>query len=117
MVADSHGHQILATFEPAISQRRVIGVCLPESVVLDGEALNVGGQVSEQLPEPRSRPGLSLRIWPVFKPPLFAVFLRFRNQEVELAAACVPIQFRIPTFLLEGVNTLGDPGKLVELSS
>jgi len=27
---------------------------------------------------------------------LFAVFLRFRNQEVELAAACVPIQLRIP---------------------
>jgi hypothetical protein len=33
VVADSHSHQILATFEPAISQRRAIGVCLPELVV------------------------------------------------------------------------------------
>ena len=50
---------------------------------------------------------------PVSQPTLFAVFLGFRNQEVELAAASVPIQFRIPPFLFEGVNTLGDPDKLV----
>ena len=40
---------ILAAFEPPISQRRVIGVCLPEPVGLDGEALNVAWDLMPDL--------------------------------------------------------------------
>jgi hypothetical protein len=45
VVANSHGHQIVPAFKPAISQRWVIGVRLPEPVIFDGKALHFYGQV------------------------------------------------------------------------
>ncbi|SPF54218.1 hypothetical protein SBA4_620001 [Candidatus Sulfopaludibacter sp. SbA4] len=46
VIANSHSHQIVATFEPTVSQRRVVGVCAPKPVVFDCEAPNVRRQVS-----------------------------------------------------------------------
>ena len=59
-------------------------------------------------------PATSRWIGPVLEPPLFAVFQRFCNQKIELAATGVPIQLRVPEFLLQRVNMLGDLHKLVE---
>jgi hypothetical protein len=42
-----------------------------------------------------------------------AILARFRNQEVQFAAAGIPIKLGVPALLLQGVNAVGDPGKLI----
>ena len=44
---------------------------------------------------------------------MLTILLCFRNQEVQFAAAGIPIKLGVPALLLQGVNTVGDPGKLI----
>jgi len=43
---------------------------------------------------------------------VLAILLCFRNQEVQFATAGIPIELGVPALLLEGVNAVGDRGKL-----
>jgi len=44
---------------------------------------------------------------------VLTILLCFRNKEVQFAAAGIPIELGVPALLLQGVNTVGDPGKLI----
>ncbi len=37
----------------------------------------------------------------------------FFNQEIKLTSSGIPIEFRVPPLLLDGINALGDLSKLV----
>ena len=63
--------------------------------------------------EPGNRVGLRCGGWPILEPAVSAIVLCFRNQEVQFAAAGIPIELGVPALLLEGVNTAGDPGRFI----
>jgi hypothetical protein len=44
---------------------------------------------------------------------VFAILLCFRNQEIQSAVSGIPIQLGVTALPPQGVNPLGDPGKLI----
>ena len=44
---------------------------------------------------------------------MLAILARLINQEVRFAAAGVPMKLGVPALLLQRVNVVGDPGKLI----
>ena len=62
-------------------------------------------------------PGTSLRGRPFPELTVSAILLCFRNQKIQLAAAGIPVKRGVPALLLQGVHTLGDPGKFIRAES
>src|ERR1039458_4371965 len=54
-----------------------------------------------------------IRLPSILEPAVLTILACFRNQEIQLAVAGIPIKLGVPALLLQGVNTVGDQGKLI----